>query len=269
MNTHVSKRQENKSIPQANPVFQNKNIDAPTVAQRKLQEMANNSPQAKKAAQLRTMAANYATLRNNNSKVKQLVKEINHISNDISGVCGYMALHAAFTALNPAYFGGKDWSEFKKTNPTILANDATSICTIHELLVSIEYYNFVGVVHEFKNGPELVAALEKTGENPVLIGHTLLNVPQRSTHEVKTAGDLAHWSVISKVKDNLITMWDNWCDGGPGERDKPYEIDAEDLAKKSLVLEGQTHEYPLVSDSKKKERRDLDIHGRLVEVRLK
>ena len=278
MHTHANKTRENKTQLVANKAsqkqsgsesaFQFTDNRPEAITQRKLKEMTGNSPQAKKVAQLQAMAVNHTTSQNNNGKVKQFVKEINHVSEDTSGVCGYMALHAAFTTLNPKYNKGKNWALFKKENPTIIKNDATSICTIDELLTVIKYYGFVGIVHGFKNGPELVEALKKTAENPVLIGHTLLSVPQRASQEKKTAGDRAHWSVISKVKENIITMWDNWCDGGEGVRDKPYEIEAQDLAEKSLILEGQTHEYPLLSNEKIKERKTLDIHGRLVEVKL-
>jgi hypothetical protein len=70
MHTHADKTQENKSQSVANPVYQKKSGDKSTfqfvdnrpeaVAQRKLQEMANNSPQIKQAAQLQAMADNYS-----------------------------------------------------------------------------------------------------------------------------------------------------------------------------------------------------------------
>ncbi|WLE95747.1 MAG: DUF4157 domain-containing protein [Candidatus Electrothrix communis] len=70
MNTHADKTQENKSQSVANAVAQKQGggestfqfVDnrPETIAQRKLQEMANNSPQIKQAAQLQTMANNYS-----------------------------------------------------------------------------------------------------------------------------------------------------------------------------------------------------------------
>lgn len=70
MNTHAGKTQENKiqSASAANsqkqsggePTFQFVDNRPETIAQRKLQEMANNSPQAKQAAQLQTMADSYS-----------------------------------------------------------------------------------------------------------------------------------------------------------------------------------------------------------------
>lgn len=70
MNTHADKTQENKSQSVANAVshrqstsessfhFEDNRPEA--IAQRKLQEMANNSPQAKQAVQLQSMADNYS-----------------------------------------------------------------------------------------------------------------------------------------------------------------------------------------------------------------
>ena len=66
MNTHADKSQENKSQSVANDVSQKQSGSESTfqfvdnrpeaVAQRKLQEMANNSPQAKQAAQLQSIS---------------------------------------------------------------------------------------------------------------------------------------------------------------------------------------------------------------------
>lgn len=68
MNTHADKKQENKSQSLANAVSQKQSVAESTfqfvdyrpdaVAQRKLQEIANNSPQAKQATQFQTMTAN-------------------------------------------------------------------------------------------------------------------------------------------------------------------------------------------------------------------
>jgi hypothetical protein len=62
MNTHADKTQENKSQSVANSISQKRHFSKSTfqfednrpetIAQRKLQEMANNSPQTKQAAQL-------------------------------------------------------------------------------------------------------------------------------------------------------------------------------------------------------------------------
>ena len=70
MNTHADKTQENKSHSHANGVSQMQSGGESTfqfvdnrpeaVAQRKLQEMANNSPQTKQAAQLQAMANGYS-----------------------------------------------------------------------------------------------------------------------------------------------------------------------------------------------------------------
>jgi hypothetical protein len=70
MNTHADKTQENKSQSVANTVYQKKSGGEATfqfvdnrpeaIAQRNLQEMANNNPRAKKAAQLQAMADNYS-----------------------------------------------------------------------------------------------------------------------------------------------------------------------------------------------------------------
>lgn len=70
MNTHADKTQENKSRSVVNTVSQKKNGEESTfqfvdnqpeaIAQRKLQEMAKNSPQAKQAVQLKSMADNYS-----------------------------------------------------------------------------------------------------------------------------------------------------------------------------------------------------------------
>lgn len=70
MNTHADKTQENKSQSVANEVAQEQSGSESTfqfvdnrpeaVAQRKLQEMANNSPQVKQAAQLQDRADNYS-----------------------------------------------------------------------------------------------------------------------------------------------------------------------------------------------------------------
>ena len=70
MNTHSDKTHENKSQSMANAVSQKQSGGESTfqfidnrpgaVAQRKLQEMANNSPQAKQATQLQAMADHYA-----------------------------------------------------------------------------------------------------------------------------------------------------------------------------------------------------------------
>lgn len=70
MHTHADKTQENKSQSVANAVSQKKSVGESTfqfvdnrpeaIAQRKLQEMANNSPQVKQAAQLQAMADNYS-----------------------------------------------------------------------------------------------------------------------------------------------------------------------------------------------------------------
>ena len=72
MNTHADKTQENKSQSVANTVTQKQGGGESTfqfvdnrpkaVAQRKLQERANNSPQVKQTAQLQAMANNYAAL---------------------------------------------------------------------------------------------------------------------------------------------------------------------------------------------------------------
>ncbi|MEO0556364.1 MAG: hypothetical protein AAF149_24490 [Bacteroidota bacterium] len=69
MHTHTDKTQENKSQSVANSVTQNHSDDRSAfqfvnnrpeaIAQRKLQEMANNSPQSKQAAQLQAIAGNY------------------------------------------------------------------------------------------------------------------------------------------------------------------------------------------------------------------
>ena len=71
MNTHADKTQENKSQSVANAVSQKKNSSKSTfqfvdnrpeaTAQRTLQEIANNSPQTKQAAQLQSMADNHST----------------------------------------------------------------------------------------------------------------------------------------------------------------------------------------------------------------
>jgi hypothetical protein len=68
MNTHADKTQENKSQSVANAVTQRQQDNASTfqfvdnrpeaVAQRKLQEMANNSPKTKQVAQLQAMVDN-------------------------------------------------------------------------------------------------------------------------------------------------------------------------------------------------------------------
>lgn len=70
MNTHADKKQANKNQSAANAVSQKKNGAESTfqfldnrpeaVAHRKLQEMANNCPQEKQAAQLQTMVDNYS-----------------------------------------------------------------------------------------------------------------------------------------------------------------------------------------------------------------
>lgn len=69
MNTHADKTQENKSQSFANAVspkrsgkstFQFVDNRPEAIAQRKLQEMANNSPQVKQAAQLQAMADNHS-----------------------------------------------------------------------------------------------------------------------------------------------------------------------------------------------------------------
>ena len=70
MNAHADKTQENKSQSVANAVSQKQGGGESTfqfvdnrpeaVAQRKLQEMANNSPRVKQAAQLQAMADNYS-----------------------------------------------------------------------------------------------------------------------------------------------------------------------------------------------------------------
>ncbi|UII25811.1 DUF4157 domain-containing protein [Fulvivirga maritima] len=70
MNTYDNKTQKNKSQSAANAVGQKKSVSESTfqfvdnrpqtVTQRKLQEMANNSPQAKQAVQLQAMADNYS-----------------------------------------------------------------------------------------------------------------------------------------------------------------------------------------------------------------
>ncbi len=71
MQTHADKNQENQSRAVANTVPQKKNDGKPTyqfvdnrpeaVAHRRLQEMANNSPQGKQAAQLQAMADNHSS----------------------------------------------------------------------------------------------------------------------------------------------------------------------------------------------------------------
>ncbi|MEP5340728.1 MAG: DUF4157 domain-containing protein [Algibacter sp.] len=71
MNTHADKTQENKSQSVASLVSQKQSMSESTfqfvdnrpeaVAQRKLQEMANNSPQVKQAAQLQAMVDNRST----------------------------------------------------------------------------------------------------------------------------------------------------------------------------------------------------------------
>lgn len=71
MNTHADKKQENKRQSVANAVSQKQRGSESTfqfvdnrpeaVAQRNLQELANNSPQAKQAAQSQAMADNYST----------------------------------------------------------------------------------------------------------------------------------------------------------------------------------------------------------------
>lgn len=73
MNTHADKTQENKSQSFSNKISQKLSDDESAfqlvdnrpeaVAQRKLQEMANNSPQVKQAFQLKAMADNYSVLR--------------------------------------------------------------------------------------------------------------------------------------------------------------------------------------------------------------
>lgn len=70
MNTHADKTQENKSQSVTNVISQKQRRGGSTfrfvdnrpeaIAQRKLQEMANNSSQAKRAAQLQAMADNYS-----------------------------------------------------------------------------------------------------------------------------------------------------------------------------------------------------------------
>lgn len=70
MNTHADRTQENKSQSDANAVSHKQSSSESTfqfvdnrpeaIAQRKLQEMANNSPQVKRAAQLQTMADNHS-----------------------------------------------------------------------------------------------------------------------------------------------------------------------------------------------------------------
>jgi hypothetical protein len=68
MNTRAGKAQENKSQPVANTVSQQQSAGEPAfidnrpeaVAQRKLQQMANKSAQAKQAAQLQALANNHA-----------------------------------------------------------------------------------------------------------------------------------------------------------------------------------------------------------------
>jgi hypothetical protein len=80
MNTHADKKQKNQSQSVANEVsqkqrngestFQFEDNRSEAVAQRKLQEMANNSSQTKQAAQLQSLA-NSRTTSNINSKVVQ------------------------------------------------------------------------------------------------------------------------------------------------------------------------------------------------------
>jgi hypothetical protein len=79
MNTHADKTQENKSRTAANAVsqkqsgaestFQFVDIRPEAIVQQKLQKMANNSPQAKKAAQLQSMA------NHNSAKQQQSAQE--------------------------------------------------------------------------------------------------------------------------------------------------------------------------------------------------
>jgi len=81
MNTHADKTQENKSQSVANAVSQKQSSAESTfqfvdnrpeaIAQRKLQEMANNSPQAKQADQLQAMVDNYTAQQKDNIQKKE------------------------------------------------------------------------------------------------------------------------------------------------------------------------------------------------------
>ncbi|SKC08214.1 protein of unknown function [Sphingobacterium nematocida] len=81
MNTYSNKAQENKSQSMVNTVSQRQKSGEATfqfvdnryeaIVQRNLQEMANNSPQAKQAAKLQTMANNYPTQHQNPIQKKE------------------------------------------------------------------------------------------------------------------------------------------------------------------------------------------------------
>ena len=100
MNTHADKTQENKSksVSSANSQKQNdvkstfQFVDnrPDAITQRKLQKMANNSPQVKKTAQLQEMTKNHsATQQQSNQKKKNNTGLPDHLKTGIENLSGY------------------------------------------------------------------------------------------------------------------------------------------------------------------------------------
>jgi len=100
MNTHTDKTQDNKSKSVANEIskrqsggesiFQFVDNRPEAIAQRKLQEMANNSPQVKRAAQLQAMANNDSAQQQQPIQKKENNTELpNNSKSGIENFSGY------------------------------------------------------------------------------------------------------------------------------------------------------------------------------------
>ena len=100
MNTHAEKTQENKSKAVANDfsqkqkssesAFQLVDIRQESIAQRKLQELINNSSQVKNAAQLQSMADNYAAKQQQPIQKKENKTGLpNNLKSGIEDLSGY------------------------------------------------------------------------------------------------------------------------------------------------------------------------------------
>jgi len=99
MNTYANNTQENKSQLISNAVSQKKSKNQSTfqlgdnrpeaIAQRKLQEMANNSPQAKQAAQLHAMAKNISLQEQLIQKKKNNTGLPDNLKSGIENLSGY------------------------------------------------------------------------------------------------------------------------------------------------------------------------------------
>jgi hypothetical protein len=99
MNTHADKTQENKSQSVSNgesriqsggeSTFQFENNRPEAVAQRKLQELANNSPQNKQAAQLQAMADNFSSKQHPIQKKENNTGLPDNLKSGLENLSGY------------------------------------------------------------------------------------------------------------------------------------------------------------------------------------